>query len=227
MRDRRMKKLIESVDRMYLEAYFARVNWSAHLLPLAKKEVYEFCAELRKIGMAEPHLSVLSEEVGKGHFDNQQCEIWGDSVTVSLGYRPIPAIATAPVKGRLTALREEQTSLVISQSVSGSVLALIYPPSSDVARPIKPYYMVNSWSNPREIRSSHINKLLRLMSETDIFCGAAIYPNKMGTALLAKLQAKDAILASGGSRVWVWLQYIFQVTKGVLRLYGIGKPVAP
>jgi hypothetical protein len=222
-----MSKLIELANRMYLEAYFARVNWHAHLLPLVKTSVQEFSSELKKLNLKEPYLSVLSEDVRKGYFDHQESEIWGDSITVSLGCRPIPARAVAPVKGRSKVLSEDQASLVISQSVSGSVVALIYPPSSEVAKPLKPYYMVDFWSNPGEIRSVHIKNLLQLMSETDMFCGAAIYPNKRGTKLLTKLQAKDAILANGGSRIWVWLQYIFQATKGVLRLYGIGKPVAP
>jgi hypothetical protein len=227
MCDCSMRKLISRADRMYLEAYFAQVNWHAHLLPLVKNTVQEFSLELKKQNLQEPYLSVLSEDVRRGYFDHQKSEIWGDSITVSFGSRPIPARAVAPVKGRSKILSEDQASLVISQSVSGSVVALIYPPSSEVAKPLKPYYMVDFWSNPREICPMHINSLLQLMNETDMFCGAAIYPNNRGTKILAKLQAKDAILANGGSRIWVWLQYVFQATKGVLRLYGIGKPVSP
>lgn len=222
-----MSKLIEIADHMYLEAYFARVNWYAHLLPLVKTSVQKFSSELKKLNLKEPYLSVLSEDVRKGYFDHQESEIWGDSITISFGCRPIPARAVAPVKGRSKVLSEDQASLVISQSVSGSVVALIYPPSSEVAKPLKPYYMVDFWCNPGEIRSVHIQNLLQLMNETNMFCGAAIYPNKRGTKLLTKLTAKDTILANGGSRIWVWLQYILQATKGVLRLYGIGKPVAP
>lgn len=220
-----MNKLIGIADRMYLESYFARVNWYAHFLPLAKTTTQEFSLSLKKLGLKEPYLSILSEDVRNGYFDHQQSEIWGDSISVSFGSSAIPARAVAPVKGRLKMLTEERASLVISQSVSGSVVALIYPPSSDVAKPLKPYFMVDFWNNPRKIRSAHIRNLLYLMNEIDIFCSASICPSNRGTKLLAKLQAKDAILANGGSRIWVWLQYIFQFTKGVLRLHGIGKPI--
>lgn len=222
-----MKKLIETADLLYQEAFFSKVNWSAHLIPLAKETLADFCAELKTQGLPGPHVSILSDDVLKGRFENQEKEIWGDSISIRLGFRPIPVSATAPVKGSLKLLKEEQASLVFSQSVSGGVIALIYPPSSEVAEPLKPYFMVDYWSNPRKIHSSHIKKLLHLMYETDIFCGAAIYPNSRGTKLLTKLQVKDAVLSKGGSRLWVWLQYVFLATKGVLRLHGIGKPTVP
>jgi hypothetical protein len=128
-----------------------------------------------------------------------------------------------PVKGRFRPLSESQASLAISQHVSGYVIAMIYPPSSDLAMPLKPFYVVDSWQNPGTVQPRQIRKLLGIMMEVDIFCGAEIYPNKKGTRLLTMLQAKDEILANGGSRVWVWLKTVFRVTKGVLKLASIEK----
>ncbi|MBK6999303.1 MAG: hypothetical protein IPH35_04820 [Rhodoferax sp.] len=219
--------LIEIAQHMHLEAYFSRVNWKAHLLPIIEAEVQSFSSQQRTQHLKEPHMSVLSQDVARGYFDNQKSEIWGDSITISLGRRPIPAIAVAPVKGSIKILSEEQPSLVFSQFVSGSVIALLYPPSSEVAKPLKPYYVVDSWANPASVRPKRIKQLLALMNEADLFCGAATYPNSRGQRLLAMLEARDAVLAKGGSRIWVWLCYTFKATTGVLRLYGIGKPIVP
>lgn len=229
MSDHPMKKLIKTANRMYLESYFSRVNWGAHLLPLIKVVVAEYSDTQRKFGpkelhLSEFHLSIASEDAQKGLFVNQQSEIWGDSIEASLGSRPIPARAVVPVNGRIKTLTEVQASLVFSQAVSGNVIALIYPPSSDVAMAKKPYFVVDMWKNPREIRPLHIRNLLRLTQEIDIYCSAAIFPNKKGARLLAWLHAKDSILAEGGSRIWVWIKNIFKGSAGVLRLYGIGKP---
>lgn len=67
-------------------------------------------------------------------------------------------------------------------------------------------------------------KLLYWTFELDLVCSAAVFPNLKAGRLLACLQARDEVLRNGGSRIWVWLRYVFFATRGVLRLYGIGKP---
>jgi hypothetical protein len=215
---------IERAQRLHMEAYFSRVNWKAHLLPIVEAEVREFSSQRRMQNLNEPHLSVLSQDVASGYFDEQKYEIWGDSISIGLGVRPIPVRAVAPVKGSIKVLIEQQPSLIFSQFVSGSVIALLYPPSSEVAKPLKTYYIADAWANPVDVRPKHVSQLLALLNEVDLFCGASIYPNPRGQRFLARLEARDAVLAKGGSRIWAWLCYTFKATKGVLRLYGIGKP---
>ncbi len=219
-----MKNQVKITERMYQETRFARINWTAHLLPLAKAAVQEFSSIVETYGLQRPYISVLSDDVARGYFGGQTDEIWADSILVSFGNRAIPLQAVVPVKGRTRIVAEEQASLVFSQLASGNVLALIYPPTSELVQPLKPYYMVNCWRDPRDVSHSQIMELLSLMAEVDMFCGSITFPNPKGTRLLARLQAKDAAHANGGSRFWVWLQYIFRFAVGVLRLYGIGKP---
>ena len=200
-----MRKLIQSAERVHLEAYFARVNWRAHLVPVVVAEIQNFLSDLKPLGLKNPYWSIVRDDANKGYYDNQKSEIWTDSITISLGFRPIRVNAVVPVKGRFRTLSESQASLAISQHVSGYVIAMIYPPSSDLAMPLKPFYVVDSWQNPGTVQPRQIRKLLGIMMEVDIFCGAEIYPNKKGTRLLTMLQAKDEILANA-SRSYRWTQ---------------------
>jgi hypothetical protein len=220
-----VKDIQRKSDRTYYEAWFSRINWTAHLLPTAKLAAKSFFLEMDELKLDRPHLSVLSEDANAGYFDKQEEEIWTDSVSFTFGARPIPAKAVVPVKGRVRTLVEERACLVLSQSLSGSVVALIYPPSSEAAKPIKPFYMAACWNNPNEASKEAIVKLLRLTTEADYYCGAANYPNGKGQRILATLEAKDSVLAQGGSRLWVWFKFALRLSKGVLRLHGIGSPV--
>lgn len=220
-----MKSLLQKADRCYARAYFARVNWSACFLDMATTVVAACANELPENEFGKAYVSLLGSEARKGLYSEQKSEIWGDSISITLGQRPIPVTAVVPAKGKAhSLLSETRAALVFSQSVSGSVVAMIYPPSSDVARPKKDAYLVDFWADPSDVTKKQIKKLFRLFVEVDLFCGAAVYPNSTGLKLLAKLEAKDTVLANGGSRLWVWFKYAFRFTRGVLRLYGIGKP---
>lgn len=219
-----MQWLRERTRRLYLETYFAKVNWNAHLVPLVQRVESEFSDELKMAGLKTPHLSLLSKDVRSGMYEEQKEELWGDSITISFGCRPVPGIPVVRVKTRTRVLSEDQSTLVFSQSVSGSVVALIYPPSSDVAKPLKPYYMVRHWRNPGEVNERDVRHLLKLATKVDVFCGSYVYPNREGERLLVKLQVRDAVIADGGSPIWVNLMYILRFAGGVLRLYGVGKP---
>lgn len=219
-----MKNLKNKTNKTYRESWFSRINWIAHLVPTAKSAHQNFCSQLEGLDLPAPRISVVSEDVRAGYFAEQNEELWTDSVSFSFGCRAVPGKPVIPVKGRFRVLSEEQACLVLSQSLSGSVVALLYPPSSDVAKPLKPFYIVDFWNNPHEANQGRIVKLLKLTLETDYYCGAANYPNPIGQRIMAKLEAKDAVLANGGSRIWVWLKYVLRVSKGVLRLHGIGSP---
>ncbi len=219
-----MIKAAAKASHMKLEAWYARINWSAHLLPMVKLAVERFCASDSANAVGMVHLSVASEAYARGHYRDSKKELWGDSLTISLGTRGVPVKAVVPVAGRLRVLAEERAALVLSQALSGGVVALLYPPKSDTDESVKPSYMVGYWFNPREIRLQDLDRLLTLTGETDLFCGSEVFPNRRGARVLAKLHAKDSALSTGGSKIWIWLQYIFKVVGGTLRIYGIGTP---
>jgi hypothetical protein len=68
-------------------------------------------------------------------------------------------------------------------------------------------------------------KLMALAFKVDVFCSAINFPNRRGGRLMARLSARDAVLSEGGWRLWVWLRYLYQASRGMARIYGIGKPV--
>lgn len=210
---------------MCVEARYARINWMAHIVPVAESAYTTFHRQLCDAHLQDMYTSRLSEDATSGLLDVPTKEWWSDSITFSFGNRSVPVEAVVRVPGRAACLSEAQASLVISQAVSGAITAVIYPPSSDVSKPQKEYYLVGLELDPSAVSEAWLLGLLELTYEVDVFCGAHIFPNRRGGRLMAKLRAKDAVLSEGGSRLWVWLRYMFSATTGVLRLYGIGKPV--
>jgi hypothetical protein len=219
-----MKTVAAVASRLRLEAWFARINWNAHLLPTVRGAVKEFSQESKVSGLGEVYLSVLSEDFSRGHYSNQKEEIWGDSITIGFGSRAVPVRAVVKVANRQRVLAETRAALVISQTVSGGVVAFIYPPTSDVQASENRYYAVKYWQNPATARIPHILHLLKLTTQTDQYCGNEVYPNRRGARVMAKLQAKDSVIASGGSKIWMWLTYVYKATRATLRIYGIGSP---
>lgn len=217
--------LAEDTSSYCSAARYAKINWHAHFLPVIKEAFEEFCATTEQEGLQSFFMAVLSET------EPEECNektpiFWSDSVSFSLGQRPVPCRPVLQFDKGLHILSEKQVSLVFSQSVSGAVTALIYPPSSDVGRPIKPYYAVAIELDPASYSKVHILQLLTLAFEVDLFCGARVFPNYRGGRLMAKLIAKDSVIEGGGSKVWSWMYYIFKSVLLVFRLYGIGSPGA-
>ena len=206
------------------EAYFARVNWVAHFIDIAIPTLNECAKALSDSGQAAPNIFHAAEDARLGRLDDQITEVWGDSISVNFGSRPISGRPAVPVKGRTSILLEKRASLVFSQLISGAIGAMIYPPSSDVLAPISQAYMVSFWENPAKVTKKDIKKLFDLLVVVDSFCSAAVFPNSKGSRVLAKLEAKDAVLKNGGSRIWVWFKYTFRFVRAVLKMKGLGSP---
>lgn len=221
----KLKSDVASAAAKCVEARYARINWKAHIVPTVKSAYSEFRSTLDRQGLQESYLSVLSEEPNLASLKLPDSALWGDSITISFGNRPVPVKPIFKVGKELRVLSEHQSSLVISVTVSGAVTAVIYPPESVVSKSEKKYYVVMIETDPSSITESTILGILYLTFEIDLFCGVRIFPNRRGGRLMAKLHAKDAVLAGGGSRLWVWISYIWSATTRVLRIYGIGKPV--
>lgn len=219
-----MTSTSQKLEKCRDEAYFARVNWGAHLIDVAIPTLSKCAKALSDSGRAAPNIFHAEEDARLGRLDDQKTEIWGDSISVNFGSRPVSGRPAVPVKGRTAMLAEKGASLVFSQLVSGAVGAMIYPPSSSVLAPINEAYMVSFWENPAKVTKKDIEKLFDLLLEVDSFCSAAIYPNRRGSRVLAKLEAKDAVLKNGGSRIWVWFKYTFRFVRAVLKMKGFGSP---
>jgi hypothetical protein len=224
----KIKKILEGSDQAQLQGYFARVNWNAHFVPIAISALAEFKEELSHHNWDRVDWWVLSEDAAKGHYAKAKNEVWGDSISVSLGAaRSLSPTAIIKVSGRNRLLVENQASLTFFQSVSGTVVAIIRPPTSEVAQPLKVAYVVDSWKNPGTATHKQIRKVLELLLEVDLYCSAATLTDSKGIKTLAKLQVKDAVLSRGGSRLWVRLMYVYKIVRYILKIHGMGTPIPP
>jgi len=219
-----MNKMTEAARLAWQEAYFARINWKHHLLDIAKMALADFERDLDRDHQDKPRSTIISEEVAKGLHDDAKKVIWGDSICVSFGARPVAGIPVVSVKRQSTIMSEDCASLVISQFISGSVFAMIYPPCSEVLKPSKKCYMVAVWRNPRTATTKQIRGLLDLTHKVDLFCGTATYGNNTGAKLMAKLQAKDEGLSGGKSKIGANLRYAYYVLSVALKLHGVPVP---
>ncbi len=217
---RRARKIIESNRKAY-------GDWSSLVPDLVRSVTQEFAHDCVPNDLKAPIVSVVSENVARGMYQAQTEEIWGDSVQIDLGSEPVPREAVVPVKGRSKVIAEKRATAVISQGISGHIVAFLYPPSSDVSKPDKAAYLVRVWQSPQKLKKRHITKLLMLMYKVDLFCRTEAFPNRVGERLSGTLRVRDAVLSGGGSRIWIWIKYSYRVVAGGLRVYGIGAPRVP
>jgi hypothetical protein len=226
LRDKGTKKMFRIAEKMRREAWFAHINWQAHAVTMFEECFDTFQKELADGGVATSmYWSSLRRDYERGHHRDVEREVWVDSICLSFGGRVLPGCPVVPVKGRLSALAEAGSVLVLSQTYSGHVLAIIYPPWSEVCSSERSFYMVDAWSDPRHITRRKLTKLFQMALEADTYCSAGISPSRRSGRILASFRAKDEVLRNGGSRIWNWLKYVLAATRGTLRLYGIGKPI--
>lgn len=217
-----MKKVCK-INKLLLCNYFKVVNFRHHVVPVVKDAV-KICDDLFiDYGIATPYIHVISENFLE-HYENQMDEVWTDSVTLNFGNDAIRSSPVIPVKNRKRILVQNNAGLVISQSISGDVIAFLYPPSSELSRPNKNAYMVGRWGDPLMINPNSIRKLIELTMKTNAYNQTMLFPNKKGLRLLARIQAKDDVLSEGGSHIWVWCKYLFTVVTRISRIYGLGSP---
>lgn len=216
-------KPIEKLNKLRFESSCKRINFKHCVIPVVKKSVEDGTDLYEEYGAIKPYIRIISEEWLE-HRNSTENEIWSDSITIDFGRRPLQVKPVVPHKYRLKALVEEQASLVISQSIAGDVVAVIYPPYSELLSANKKYYVFERWSDPTDITVNSINKLIKFTLEINNFTQTLVFPNSRGIKATIKLQAKDEVLANGGSRLWVWVIYIVKFIRGFAKMYGIGTP---
>ncbi len=216
-------EVIDKINKLALQNYFNRVNFRHHVVPIMKDAI-EACDDLyESYGVTKPCVSVISED-WLFYFENQENEIWSDLITVNFGVYPIGLLPVIPVKSRSRVLTETQAKLELSQTISGDIMVLLYPPRSELLKTEKKAYIVEHWNEPLDISTKKLRKLIELTLKVNAYHKAILFPNKKASRLMALVQAKDSVIANGGSRIWLWLMYIIKSIKGVAKLYGLGAP---
>ncbi|MDM7857730.1 hypothetical protein [Thiopseudomonas acetoxidans] len=212
-----MSELQKKAGQTFSEVKYSHINWGVHMLPTIKQAADEFNQELSSQELPPVKLLIHSEE-SKGRSAKKQ-ELMGDQIEFYYDAQPIDVPESVPGRDSIVELEEEKARLVFSQSLSGGISAEIYPPHSEIAHPVKESYVVNSWENPGLIGKDDILDLLRLTTKLNAYCGSINYPNPTGYKLLAKLEAKDAILSQGKSKLWTWINYYTRDSKAGGRFY--------
>lgn len=212
-----MSEFQKKIDQTYSEVRYSHINWSIHLLPTAKQAAQEFAEEMQAQELPPVQLSVASEE--QEAQGTKRPDVWADKIVFFYDARPVTVPDVVPSSDGIANLVENQARLELSQALSGAITAEVFLPSSPIAKPVKSSYVLNTWENPGCIGKGELIQLLRLMTEVNHYCGSINYPNAKGYRLLAKLEAKDAILTQGKSRFWTWFNYYTRTSKGGARFY--------
>jgi hypothetical protein len=204
------------------ERAYARLNWNAHVVPLVESRARALIAELTEAGEDAPYIDGLAEhgrmlrclwaiveddpeQLMKQNED--QKEAWTDSLQVDFGSRPLPLRAVVPVKGRTRVVAERRAVLLFSQLPSGAVAILLFPPSSEVAKPEPVSYLVRLLDDPRNLTEGMVNGFLRQLYTLDRTCSAVSLRSRAAKRCLRGLAARDAATRGKGPAPWLvkWL----------------------
>jgi len=146
-------------------------------MPEVKLAAIEFSKEQRDLGLPAIHFYILSEQARDGIEFNGTEDVWTDSVWFSYGQEPLRTTPIIRAKKKCSPLIEKRGRFALAQFLSGHVVAMIYPPESEILKTKKEAYVVAAWSNPNMVMSTKIKKLLLLTAETNLYCGCEIFPN--------------------------------------------------
>lgn len=204
-------ELLKKADQTLNEVTYSHINWGVHMVPTIKQAAEEFNEELSAQGLPQVRLLIQSESNGD--------DVAADRIEFYYEPQPIEVPDVIPGRERFAGLQEQKARLAFSQSLSGGISAEIYLPHSEIAHPAKASYVVAAWENPGLIGKDNILELLRLTAELNAYCGSINYPNPRGYKLLARLEAKDAILTQGKPRFWAWFNYFTRASQGGARFY--------
>lgn len=206
-----------------MNSYFKRVNFTYHVVPIVIDAVNSHEDLYHEHGHDKPYIYIPSKnrafEIKKA-----EDETWTDSITISTGNNALPIEPVIPVKSRSRILSEEGATLVISQCISGGVIALIYPPKSSHLSAQLDCYVFERWDNPLKITQKSIYKSLDFLYRLNSYTCTNIYPNPIGARLMIQLQTKDEVLRNGGSRIWIWITHLIKSFRGIAKIYGLGVP---
>ncbi len=217
-----MSELQKKIDQTYSEVKYSHINWGVHMLPTIKQAAAEFNAEMEKLELPQVQLSIRSENPKKSRSRAKARQELGDQVEFYFEPQPLHLEENVPGREMLDDLLEEQARLVFSQSLSGGISAEVFLPHSEISRPVKESYVVDSWANPGLLGKGKVMELLQMVAELNNYCSAANYPNAKGYQLLSKLESRDLILTQGKSRLWTCFNYFTRDPKAGARFYTSG-----
>ena len=144
------------------------------------------------------YITVLNEEADRVKTEKT---IYGDSITIRFGNYPLPCKPTVlKPKVSMEVLVEYGASLVFSCSFNGSVIAFIYPQTTDCSKPIRKAYAIAAWRNSREFSQEDIYKIFKLFLQVHLF-GSAYAPSKKAARIFAHLEAKHVQVTEGKNKL--------------------------
>jgi hypothetical protein len=221
------QKRIAAADRKSararVESFHARVNWGNHLVPVVRQAFDEFAAMLQQQGRKPPYFSLLSETLASGAEVSGLDGQLGDSITIQFGSRPLATSSLNSLTGRSTVQAENRAALVFSQAAaSGAVSALMYPPASDVSRPVREFFHVDFYSNPRLLSRSRAVELLEDLWDVDSLCSTQNSPSKASGKVIAKLQAREEALQGTSNGFLRHFRYLYYLSKGLWKVFRAG-----
>lgn len=212
---------LRNSKREEIETYYANLNWTVHAKPIIRSEAKRFECEVQEKLAAKIFLTVLSDE--KDSISTQET-IYGDSITISFGSRPLPCKPTVLGSGVTGAtLVEKGPALVFSCAFNGSVGAFIYPQETDCSHPSRKAYMISAWRNSREFNKSDIRRIFKLFTQVYLF-GSSYISSKKTAKIYAVLEAKHLQITEGKNAIISYLLYLKYLINGLRKIYGVAKP---
>ncbi len=212
---------VRTSKRERIETYYANLNWIFHAKPIILEVIEEFEYEIKeKLKVTVLH-NILKEQGGRIQTDKT---IYGDSITIYFGQRPLPCRPTILKPGlSMEVLVEKGPSLVFSCAFNGTVAAFIYPQETDWSHSSRNAYAVSAWRNSREFNRSDIRRVFKLFIQVYFF-GSSYISSKKSAKVYAKLEAKHLQILEGKNAIIGYLSYLKYLINGLRKIYGIAKP---
>lgn len=208
--------------REKIETYYANLNWNFHAKPIILEVIEEFEYEIKEKLKDRVFHNILKEQ-GNGRIKTDKT-IYGDSITIYFGQRPLPCRPTILKPGvSMEVLVEKGPSLVFSCAFNGSVAAFIYPQETDCSHSSRNAYVVSAWRNSREFNKSDIRRVFKLFIQIYLF-GSSYISSKKSAKVYAKLEAKHLQTLEGKNAIIGYLYYLKYIINGLRKIYGIAKP---
>lgn len=153
----RPHKVVAMAEREAEKRRYARINWNAHLVPVAREAVADFGGSSAAKDHPLPQLALLSDAIDHGEIVGDASVEAGDALTVQFGVRPGGIDSPAPPGYSRPLIAPGKPALVFAQDASGAVAVFLYPagPSAEKSQRIGEY------RDPADLTRSRVRRLLR------------------------------------------------------------------
>lgn len=193
--------------------YYSYLNWNICVKKLILQELNLFRTTLSSVERL--YISDLKDDIDKGIISSEET-YYGDSVSIRFGNIPIPF---KPL-GKQKMLVEKGASLVFSHAMNGSVIALIYPPESNISTAERKFYVVGAWQDPLDLTSHKIRKILLLFLNAQLSGSILSYSRRIALTF-AELESKHLSITEGKNRFFTYIKYITTFFKYLRKIYGL------